>query len=206
MATYNDIKIANALMRYYLVASREVLGTQRYQEILKSSGLERFMEKLPPDDLDLDVYSSEFSQFNQEVESQNKAAGRSLLRRIGVVTFQKVVRDQPLLTKSASIVLRSLSQDRRIRVVLDSLIRSLEKINPQIDASIEEEDGKIAYVERRCSICFNRTNKEAICYINAGFLSAAINWATGKDFEIIETHCIAKGEDKCRFEFRELTS
>jgi len=206
LAKHNDVKIANALMRYYLVASQEVLGNQRYHEILESSGLERLIENLPPDGLDLDVNSGEFARFNQEIESRNKAAGRSLLRRIGMLTFQKVMRDQPFFAKSAGVVFKLLPQDRRIRVVLDSLVRSLEKLNPQIDASIEEEDGKIAYVERRCSVCFNRKSTEAICYINAGFLTAAVNWATARRYEIIETHCIAMGDEKCRFEVRELTS
>lgn len=206
MKKNQDIKIANALMRYYLMASQDVLGSQRYRLILESSDLERFIEKLPPDGFDLDIDSSEFARFHQEIEIQNKAAGRSLLRRIGMVSFQKVVRDQPLFAKSSGFIFSLIPQERRIRVVLNSLVTSLEKINPQIDASIEEEDGKFIFVDRRCTICFNRKSEEPVCYIRAGFIAAAVNWATSKYFDVIETHCIAMGDDECRFELREMIS
>jgi predicted hydrocarbon binding protein len=33
-----------------------------------------------------------------------------------------------------------------------------------------------------------------------GSLTEAVQWATGKEYEITETHCLAKGDEYCRFE------
>jgi predicted hydrocarbon binding protein len=37
----------------------------------------------------------------------------------------------------------------------------------------------------------------------AGSIAEAVQWATGKEFEIVETHCCAKGDPYCRFEVGE---
>jgi len=69
---------------------------------------------------------------------------------------------------------------------------------------VEEKDGKIAYVEATCAICHGRTSDHPVCHLYVGSLSEAVKWATGKDYEIIETHCLAMGDPYCRFEVGEV--
>jgi predicted hydrocarbon binding protein len=33
-----------------------------------------------------------------------------------------------------------------------------------------------------------------------GSIEEAVHWATGREYRIIETHCLAKGDEYCRFE------
>ena len=36
-----------------------------------------------------------------------------------------------------------------------------------------------------------------------GSIGEAVQWATGREYEITETHCLAKGDEYCRFEIGE---
>jgi hypothetical protein len=42
-----------------------------------------------------------------------------------------------------------------------------------------------------------------ICYLYLGSLGEAVKWATGKEHDLVETHCMAKGDPYCRFEIGE---
>ena len=61
----------------------------------------------------------------------------------------------------------------------------------------------MAYIESTCAICHSRQSATSICYLYVGSIGEAVQWATGKEFEIVETHCRARGDEYCRFEVGE---
>jgi len=63
-------------------------------------------------------------------------------------------------------------------------------------------EGKRIFTQT-CAVCHGRHSTEAICHLYAGSVGEAVQWATGKEFRIIETHCLAKGDEYCRFEIGE---
>ncbi len=69
-----------------------------------------------------------------------------------------------------------------------------------------ENDGEaLVFVDYTCTICHQRHSPDAVCHLYVGSLGEAMAFATGKDFrefEIMETHCKAKGDDCCRFTIR----
>ena len=77
---------------------------------------------------------------------------------------------------------------------------ALKKSNPQVDARLDESDGKLAYIDATCGVCNSRHSDAPICYLYIGSVSEAVLWATGSEYEVTETHCIAKGDEYCRFE------
>jgi predicted hydrocarbon binding protein len=80
----------------------------------------------------------------------------------------------------------------------------LKKSNPQVEAWMEESGDSFAYCDATCAICHGRQSQEPICYLYLGSIGEALQWATGQQYEIIETHCIARGDPYCRFEIGEL--
>ena len=70
-------------------------------------------------------------------------------------------------------------------------------------AWVDESGERLAYIESTCAICFNRHSETPICHLYVGSINEAVQWATGKEFEVIETHCLAKGDEYCRFEVGE---
>jgi len=89
-----------------------------------------------------------------------------------------------------------------VKFILNALVNALKKSNPQVDAWLEEADGTFAYCDASCAICHGRQSTDAICHLYIGSIGEAVQWATGQEFNIVETHCTAQGDPHCRFEVR----
>ena len=97
------------------------------------------------------------------------------------------------------MALKFMPTRQRIKIALNGMVSALKKTNPQVNAWVEEEGDKLAYCESTCAICLGRHSDHPICHLYVGSVAEAVRWATDQDYEIIETHCVAKGDDCCRF-------
>ena len=198
-----DAVIVNALVRQALVSAQEVMGENGLNTVLRTSGLERFIDNFPPDDLNPAIMTTDYARVNQVIEEFYGRGGRGMLRRIGKASFQYAVREQPTLLGIAGVALKVLPIKQRIKFILNALVNALKKSNPQVNAWVEENEGSFAYCDASCAVCHGRTSTESICHLYIGSIGEAVHWATGQEFDIVETHCTAKGDPHCRFEVRE---
>jgi predicted hydrocarbon binding protein len=203
MARVEDATIVNTLVRQALVSAQEVMGGNGLTAVLRSSGLERFIGHLPPDDLNPGVSAAEYARFNEAIETFYGRGGRGMLKRIGKASFQYAVREQAALLGLAGVALKLLPTRQRILFILNSMVNALKKTNPQVEAWVEDKSGKIAYVERTCAICYGRKTSQPVCHLYIGSIGEAVRWATGADWSVQETHCLARGDEYCRFEIGE---
>ena len=203
MGHREDAVIVNTIVRQALVSAEEVMGTNGLNAVLRLSSLGRFVDNLPPDNLDPGIQAAQYAQLNQAIEDFYGRGGKGMLRRIGKASFQYAVNEQAALLGVAGTALKLLPQKQRIKFILNSMANALKKSNPQVEAWVDEEGENLAYVESSCAICHSRKSDKPICYLYLGSLGEAVLWATGKEYEIIETHCMAKGDQFCRFEVGE---
>lgn len=195
-----DAVIVNALVRQALIAAEEVMGANGLHVVLRSSGLERFVDNIPPDNFEPAIQASDYARLNQAIEDFYGRGARGMLRRIGKASFQYAIREQGALLGVAGVALKVLPENQRIKFILNSTVNALKKTNPQVIARVEETGDRIAFLEETCAICHGRQAAEPICHLYIGSLSEAVLWATGSEHEVIETHCIARGDPYCRFE------
>ena len=203
MSTREDATIINSLVRQALTSAQEVMGDNGLNAVLRTSGLERFIGNFPPNNLEPSIQASQYAKLNQAIEDFYGRAGKGMLRRIGKASFQYAVREQAGLLGVAGVALKLLPERQRIKFILNGMVDALKKSNPQVDARLDESDGKLAYIESTCAICHSRHSETPICYLYVGSIGEAVQWATGKEHQIIETHCLAKGDAYCRFEVGE---
>ena len=203
MAERKDAMIVNALVRQALTSAQEVMGENGLHAVLRTSGLERFIGNFPPDNLDPSIQTSQYAKLNEAIEAFYGRGGRGMLRRIGKASFQYAVREQAALLGVAGVALKLLPEKQRIKFILNSMAGALKKSNPQVEAWLDDSGEKTAYLESTCGICYGRQSTDPICHLYVGSISEAVQWATGKEFQIIETHCLAKGDPYCRFEVGE---
>jgi len=168
--------------------------------VLRTSGLERFIGNFPPNNLEPSIQASQYAQLNQAIEDFYGRGGKGMLRRIGKASFQYGLREQSALLGVAGVALKLLPERQRIKFILNGMADALRKSNPEVNAWIDESGDRLAYIESTCAICHGRHSETPICYLYVGSITEAVQWATGKDYEIRETHCIAKGDEYCRFE------
>ncbi|HVN16217.1 MAG TPA: 4-vinyl reductase [Anaerolineales bacterium] len=197
-----DAVIVNTIVRQALVAAQEVMGENGLNAVLRTSDLERYIGNFPPDNLEPAIPTVQYARFNQAIEEFYGRGGRGMLRRIGKASFQYATREQAALLGIAGVALKLLPERQRIKFILNSLADALRKSNPQVENWIEEGD-HLAYLESTCGICHGRKSETPICYLYVGSIGEAVEWATGKPHEVIETHCMAKGDPYCRFEIGE---
>jgi predicted hydrocarbon binding protein len=201
-----DAVIVNALVRQALVSAQEVMGENGLNAVLRSSGLERFVGNFPPNNTEPGIKTSEYAKFNEAIDIFYGRGGKGILRRIGKASFQYGVKEQGALLGLAGAALKLMPQKGRIKFVLNAMVNALKKTNAQVDAWVEENGDKLAYCESTCAICYGRHSDQPICHLYVGSVGEAIRWATDQEYEITETHCIAKGDPYCRFEVGEAKS
>jgi predicted hydrocarbon binding protein len=195
-----DSVIVNGIVRQALVSAEEVMGANGLHAVLRASGLERFVDNLPPNDMQPSIKTSDYARLNQAIEDFYGRAAKGMLRRIGKASFQYGVREQAALLGVAGVALKLLPERQRIKFILNGMADALKKSNPEVDAWMEETNGTIAYIERTCAICWGRQSDQPVCHLYIGSVGEAVLWAAGVEHEITETHCIAKGDEYCRFE------
>ena len=198
-----SMMIVNALVRQALTSAQEVMGENGLNAVLRTSELERFIGNLPPDNLEPSIRASEYAKLNAAIEAFYGRGGCGMLRRIGKASFQYAVREQSALLGVAGVALKLLPEKQRIKFILNSMAGALKKSNPQVEAWVDDKGERLAYIESTCAICYDRHSTDPICHLYAGSIAEAVQWATGKEFKITETHCLAKGEEYCRFEIGE---
>ena len=206
MTARADSMIINSLVRQALVSAQEVMGDNGLNTVLRTCGLDRFIGNLPPNNLEPAIQASQYAKFNEAIEAFYGRGGKGILRRIGKASFQYGVREQSALLGVAGVALKLLPEKQRIKFILNGLADALKKSNPEVNAWVDESGDRLAYIESTCAICHSRHSESPICYLYVGSIGEAVQWATGKDFEIIETHCLAKGDEYCRFEVGEARS
>ena len=200
MNAREDAVIINSLVRQALTSAQEVMGDNGLNAVLRTSGLERFIDNFPPNNLEPSIQTSQYAKLNQAIEDFYGRAGKGMLRRIGKASFQYGVKEQAALLGVAGVAMKLLPERQRIKFILNGMADALKKSNPQVDARLDDSGERLAYVDATCAICHSRHAEIPICYLYVGSIGEAIKWATGKEYEIMETHCFAKGDSFCRFE------
>ena len=203
MIAREDAMIVNALVRQALTSAQEVMGENGLNAVLRTSGLERFIGNFPPDNLEPSIQASQYAKLNEAIEAFYGRGGRGMLRRIGKASFQYAVREQAALLGIAGMALKLLPEKQRIKFILNSMAGALKKTNPQVQAWLDDSSERLAYIESTCSICIARQSEAPICHLYVGSITEAVLWASGKEYQIVETHCLAKGDPYCRFEVGE---
>ncbi|MRR52853.1 MAG: hypothetical protein EG825_18435 [Rhodocyclaceae bacterium] len=196
--------IVNALVRQALISAQEVMGENGLNAVLHSMGLDRYIGNFPPNNTEPAIKTIEYAKLNEAIEAFYGRAGKGMLRRIGKASFQYGLREQGALMGVAGAAIKLMPVKARIKFVLNGMVDALKKTNAQVDAWVDESGDHIAYCESTCAICLGRHSDQPICHLYVGSVAEAVRWATDQDYEITETHCVAKGDPYCRFEVGEV--
>ena len=201
-----DAPYVNALFLQALRGVEEVLGANGLTAVLRASGLERFINNPPPNDLAAGVQAREYARLNAAVETFTGRAGKGMLQRIGRASFRWGIKEQAAVMGLAGIALKALPQRLRKRAILLGLRKGLMDVVEYGLVDVQDADGVMVYTDYACTICHMRHSEQPVCHLYVGTLGEAMSLATGRDFQefqIVETHCKARGNGFCRFEIHD---
>jgi bacteriochlorophyll 4-vinyl reductase len=192
-------RFTNALMRQALLAIAEVMGERGLKVVLRQVGLERYVDELPPDDLEQGIRTAEYAALNQAVEEFYGRAGKGMLKRIGRASFRYGVEEQAALMGVAGAALKLMPQKTRIKFILTQMAKSLMEVNEETHIEVDETPEGFVLTDFTCGVCCCREAERPICHLYVGSISEAVKWATGRDYEVREIECRAMGAGACRF-------
>ena len=194
-----DAPFVNALLRQALMAIEEVMGKHGLNVILKDAGLDRYVDNLPPNNLEPGAKAAEYARLNEALEKAVGRAGKGMLKRIGRASFQWGVKEQAALLGIAGVALKLMPQKQRQKFILSNLSKALMDTLPEALILVEEKEGQYHYTDYSCAICHTRHADKAVCHLYVGSLEEALKWATGQDIAVEEVQCKAKGDPCCQF-------
>ncbi len=194
---YNTNKFA----RIYLAAAQEIAGENGIKTLLNYAGLKKYIDALPPDNLDKEFDFASFSMINQALEEiYGPRGGKGLALRIGRTTFDDVLKDYGDLAGVGDVAFKILPLQQKIKFGLDAMARIFSEKSDMI-TRVQETDEAYLYQVELCPVCWGRKDPDqAICYYLVGLLKEGLHWVSGgKEFTIEETLCIGKGDQICEF-------
>jgi len=174
-------RFTNALMRQAIMAIGQVMGQQGLKIVLRQAGLERYVDELPPDDLEQDVSTVDYAALNQAVEEFYGRAGKGMLQRIGRASFRYGVEEQATLMGVAGAALKVMPQKARIKFILTQMAKSLMDVNQDTHIQVQETPQGFVFADFTCGVCCCRNAEHPICHLYIGSISEAVKWATGQE-------------------------
>ncbi|MBK8987734.1 MAG: hypothetical protein IPM39_16955 [Chloroflexi bacterium] len=201
-----DTPYVNAMLLQLFKGIEEVMGTNGLNAVLRLSSLERYIDNPPPNNLEFGVLAREYAALNQAIEQFTGRAGKGMLQRIGRSSFRWGVKEQSAVMGLAGIALKVLPQQLRKRAVLLGVRKGIMDTVPYASINVQDDNGVLVFTDYACVSCHTRHSEQPVCHLYVGSLQEAMTYATGKDsraFDVVETHCLARGDDFCRFEIRE---
>ena len=196
-------KLPNQLFYLAFTTVEDVVGKNGLNSVLNYTGLKKFINNNPPNTLDLEHPTEDFTKFLSGMISVfGENGSRSMMLRSGMRSFQIMLDDFPGLFNLEGVEIKKGASDKLFKeyVRIQHTIIDAAKYIFGDDLYKQYETDDMAVLEiSPCYWCMGLETKSPICHGEVGFKLGAARWIFGKDIRIEETHCIAKGDPMCRF-------
>ena len=202
-----DLCMADAYMRWALLAAEEVVGKRGLSIVLRDAGLERLVDNYPPEEMNLsgDITFGDYAALNAGLFDFFGRAGKSMVMRIGRLSTQKSIEQQgALFNVAATVASKVLPIPAQLKIGLENMQDGFHKLyqptGRDMRLRLEDRDDRLAYVAEDCPTCAGKHASEPMCWQWVGTLQEALRWLTGKEFEVQEVECRAMGAPACVWE------
>jgi predicted hydrocarbon binding protein len=190
----------NKMVRIFLEALEDVMGTNGLNAILNRAGLTEYLTARPPENLERQVDFTYIVRLNIALEDIYGArGGRGLAQRAGRAVFAQGLRNFGALAGVGDLAFRVLPLPAKLKLGLPAVASIFSNFSDQL-STVEEFDDHYLYIIKKCSMCWERKSEKPCCHIATGILQEAVRWLSdGQEFRITETKCHACGDDFCEY-------
>jgi len=192
-----EVILPNAALRTLLLAVEEVMGEKGMNAMLNAAGLQRFIGNYPPDNMNDQIPISDYAAVIQAIEDFYGPRGaKAFMLRIGRATFDYAIQEQPAILGLAGVALKLLPMQLKTKTVLSSVAKGMTESLHE-PCHLKDAGDAFLIIKEECGTCYGRTADKPMCHTTTGGLQRALKWATGKDFDVVETECRAAGSRTC---------
>ncbi len=190
----------NKFARIFLLAIEDVMGRNGVAAVLNLARLGHLIDNYPPNNLNREFGFDDFAGINQALEDMyGRRGARGLCLRAGRATFKYVLKDAGLMLGLSDLAFRLLPLGIKMKVGLTTMAETFSRLGDQ-PSRLEEDERNFIYFIDKCPVCWGRSSELPICYGATGILQESLHWVSGgQTFSVVETECIARGDDTCTF-------
>lgn len=189
--------LTNARARRFMLAIHDVMGQSGLATVLRQAGLQRYASALPAADEPANFRASEYAALMQAIENYYGRGARGTLTRIGYASFKRLVESRRLRARLFHAMLRPLPPPTRRLLVLRWLAAQHGRGGSM---RIHHDDHRLVLVDQESLATTGRAREGQICWVTLGEIQEALKWGTGREYDVTELSCKARGEPACRFE------
>jgi predicted hydrocarbon binding protein len=207
----DERKIPSLVLNILLTQVDEMMGRRSLIMLLRQTDLPGYIDDMPPLDDSPSITVEAYSQLVANIYGIFGArAAQPLFHLGGRRGASELRRQRPAQFAFFGTALRLLSEERRLRIILERLAEDGAETYGA-DYRLQEDADAFFFEIRRCPYCAEiaRRGKEQskpatrpVCHIPAAILDEMTEWATGQKHLVEEITCIALGAVACRFRVR----
>jgi hypothetical protein len=179
----------------------EVLGKQKFAQVLSAAGLEMVKGKVP--ELPFGAPAKLYQAMEDAYGDQTT---RGICLRSGRVMFRHGLRAFSGVLGLSQRSFRLLPPAQKVLRGMDLLAWLLNHYSDQ-RVRVEKHTDELLLINERCPHCWEMTTSSACCQLPVGALQEGLNWAcSGRQYSVEETLCHAKGDPSCTYRIKRKSS
>lgn len=190
--------LPNLLIRKHLMALEDLLGKNGLNAILNLTGIEEWISSYPSENDAREVPHALFTNLQNSLEEiYGPRMGRNLSRRAARSAFGD---------SGAKLINIDLSDHatlpftERAEQTLQAMARLIDPDHPP---TVIVEAEQFCLRLETCPNCGERQSQSAVCDACAGWIEGMLSsFENSGEIEVIETRCLAAGDDFCEFTVR----
>ncbi len=188
----------NKWARIILTSAEEVMGHQGVSAMLNMAKIPQYLDNYPPDNMKKEFPFSGVGQLQQAIwDMYGNRGARVFAVRAGEQAFKSGLAQFKSVSAMAQVAMRVTSLEAKVKLGLEFFSKFFNTVSDQV-VEIDEDEKHWIWRITRCPVCWGRKSEEPVCHLAIGVLQAALAWATeGKKFRLMETECMAKGDENC---------
>ena len=193
--------VSNRYARIILGGYEEILGRKQFQRVLAHAGLDGWLAKFPPDNLEFETEFASCSALAQAVEDlYGRRGGCGLAIRAGRAAVPELLHAFGSQAGIDQASFKLLPLREKIAAGLDALGSVLGAVSSQ-PVQVSELPDRFVFSMPRCAACWGRGQAAGpVCWWVTGLLQEWVRWlAAGQEWQVVETCCIAAGDEACEF-------
>jgi bacteriochlorophyll 4-vinyl reductase len=192
-------RIPSWLWRIVLQCTTDHIGEKGTTVVLRRCGLEEAIGSDPEDDETPSITVKEFSHYIKALfDIFGEEGAKPILLRSGKIGFISAYERMPAPIKAARTLVRVLPEKKRLIMVIREFSKAFDETMGTA-GNVRTEGEKIVVEIPDCPYCKGITTETPACYVEIGLLFQLIETAVGTGYTVRETHCMAAGDDVCRF-------
>lgn len=194
----SESKFSNRVLRRFVETVAIELGSDQFSAMLSLS-------QLPADWAKPETFAKtnpvEAAQAYASLQAAMRAyygrGARGVLTRVGQRLWRHLLNDAALGGRMHAAVIKRIPLAARRKPTLDLLAKFIA--NQPGDVTVHTLDLDLLLADHASPNTDGQPASAPICFVTQGLIRESLFWATGRNYDVEETSCKARGEEACEF-------